>query len=110
LFDEGRVELRASGELYLRIAPEKAFPGVTLTRDVREGPAGSSVGVAIVAVNHVPFFLFTNGIGSFDGAGSYSLADVVPPGLAGLVLDFQAFAIDARGHVVATTVEELELP
>jgi hypothetical protein len=105
----GTIELRLGHALFLDVEPATAVAGDLVTRTVREGVPANKVGVALVAIDGTPTFVFLEGLGAFDGAGSYELDVNVPPGLGPMSLDFQGFAIDGRGRVAATTVERIEL-
>jgi hypothetical protein len=103
----GRVYALAGNDLFLNGTPKYLAPGDLFVRSVREGvPQNPSI-VALVAVQDIPLFLVPEGIGRFDAQGSRKIELVVPPGLAGLQLGFQAFTLDQQNLVVASARENV---
>jgi hypothetical protein len=101
----GAVRLYGGDDLFLDATPTVVAAGDTLRKQLRTGVAGNLAMIALVAVNTTPLFLVVDGPAPFDAAGSFGYAVTVPPGLAGVTLAYQGFAINARGKLSHSAVE-----
>jgi len=98
--------LVAMDDLLLQIDPAVASAGDTVTHAVRGGPVGGPVALEFVAFSGVPVRSLIE-MALFDGAGTWSTSDVVPPGLAGLDADFRGWAIGFNGRLMQSPVQRL---
>jgi FG-GAP repeat protein len=107
-FHAGRVELRATNDLWLDVAPTHfPFKGETLSLAAAEGPAGNSAMLALTGLNGTPMFVLLS-LASFDATGTAALLTAaVPPGLSGTTLTVRAFAIGASGKLVDSIDETI---
>jgi hypothetical protein len=99
--------LHSGNDFFLDASPIVAVAGETFTKTLRTGIAGNLGLIALVGVNGIPLFLPILGPTTFDATGTIGYQVTVPPGLAGLTLDYLGFAIDARGKVAASAVERV---
>ena len=103
----GVVTLYAGDDLFLDATPASVAADEDLERIVRTGVPGHLALVALVTVNGAPIFLVVDGPRALDGTGTLESSIVIPPGLSGLTLGYQGFAINARGKLSKTAVESV---
>jgi hypothetical protein len=91
-FDAGRTSVYAGNDLYLKVTPEVASPGETLSIQVRGGEPGQPVLLVLTEANGLPFFLplFQ---AALDNCGNFQLNSIVPAKMAALNLKFQAWTL-----------------
>lgn len=104
----GEVIVEGGTRLFLDTDLWRPAAGDTVTATARHGVPGKPALLAIVVVDGVPVFIDVL-LATFDGAGELAVAADVPPGLAGLELDVQAWGIDAAKKLVTTAIVRLEL-
>jgi hypothetical protein len=101
----GRAYALAGNDLFLNGTPRRLAPGDVYVRTLREGTPTNPNIIALVEVNDIPIFLVPDGLGHFDSQGSREIDIVIPPGLSGIRLAFQAFALNQQGYVIASARE-----
>jgi len=104
----GTATLYAGDDLFLDATPTTIGPDEDLDRIVRTGIPGKLALLALVAVNGVPTFLIVDGPRPLDGTGTLRSTVLIPPGLSGLSLGYQAFALNARGKLSKTAIESVD--
>jgi hypothetical protein len=106
-FLDGEARVFGGNDLWLDATPRDPAAGETEHLATRNGVAGNLTALAVIAINGAPSFVLVDGLQHFDASGDHLLTATVPPGLLGLTLDLQSFAISASGHVIASGVERV---
>lgn len=104
----GQVTLIAMDDLLLQIEPPSAPAGATVTATLRGGPASAPCGLLLVAISGTPIGSWI-ALSQFDAAGSLPIADVVPTGLSGLLLEVGGYGIGPDGRLRASPTQSLLL-
>jgi len=95
----GIVSIHGGNDLFLDLTPIEVADGDSLSRTIRTGVPGNAAILVVVDVNGNSAWTTLGGIRTFDAMGSIEETVVVPPGMAGYVVAYQAFAINARGKL-----------
>ena len=109
-FDAGKVELRASNDLWLDVAPTH-FPRAyyTISITAAEGPSSHPVALFLTGVNGTTEFTLL-ALAPFNKNHQASLITMtVPPGLAGTTLSVRALSFDRAGKLIDSIDELLTL-
>lgn len=102
----GRARVYSGNDFWLNADPKSVVQDDYEVLASRGVPAGHLVGVAIVDVNGSPLFQFL-ALGAADATEALILENNVPPGLAGLTVTFQSFAIGRMGRVIDSAPETI---
>ncbi len=94
-------------ELALEIMPSQVSAGDMLYFTTCGGLSSQLALLAIVEVNNLPLFVPIT-LGTFDGGGQWSFTAIVPPGLQGLVAEFQSFGFYSSGRAGLSDRELIE--
>jgi hypothetical protein len=103
----GRAFVFSGNDLFLQAQPSDPLAGDTLKLGTRGREPAAPAVLAIVGVNGSPTFTVVDA-GLLDERSRRLLVAVVPPGLAGIAVDFQAFALDSRDGVIDSSVATVE--
>jgi len=104
----GAVSVRAGSDLWLNADPKEAGAGDTLVTTIREGEPGYPTIRFVVDVSGTRLFLGLVPVVPFDGFGSASFSDDVPPGLSGLTVTLRAYAITPALVLIDSNDELIE--
>lgn len=90
--------------LILDASPNQVSAGQSLQFQSFPGAPGSFVWLYVIGVDGTPLFLRV-ARDAFDQNCEWMMSSVVPPGLSGLDVDFQAFGFAKLGRLMASNVE-----
>lgn len=102
----GRYVLWALDDLMLQITPDVAPVGITVEAALRGGRPVLPLALELVTVGGAPVHLIV-ATDVFDGLGEWTIDDIVPAGLSGIVAEFRGYGLDYNGKVMKSLVQSL---
>jgi len=104
----GTITLSSGNDLFLDATPRIAFARDPVSRTLRTGVPGNLSLLVLTEVNGSSTWRPLGPLVPFDATGTVDSSFDTPAGLAGYVLGFRGFAINARGRVGANGLERIE--
>ncbi|HET6162894.1 MAG TPA: VCBS repeat-containing protein [Planctomycetota bacterium] len=104
----GTITLSSGNDLFLDATPTVAFARDHVSRTLRTGVPGNLSLLVLTEVNGSSIWRPLGPLVPFDATGTVDSSFDTPAGLAGYVLGFRGFAINARGRVAASGLERIE--
>jgi hypothetical protein len=106
-YDAGRVDRRASNDLWLDVFPDhEPTTGSTLTIDAADGPTGNLVALFLTDVNGAPTFELL-ALTTFDAAEQAQWSGTIPSGTSGSNFTLQAFGVGRSGRLISSSRETI---
>lgn len=101
--DSGAAYIYGAGEIGLMMTPTTVMPGALMNVSMFYGEPGDPVLFVAVSLNGGPIFdpLF---LATFGGDHTLTFSSNVPSSVSGITVGFQAYEIDACGHITGSNI------